>query len=312
MKRQLDDKTYMKHLLQFLNVDGLKQICRDFEIKGFSKLKKSELLEFILDSLAEEELEDLLKQKELEIISEGINLALKKINGEDRETITEINIVNPKNHEVEIIFKGFNWENGSYLSITPKNISDPERDCDCRIGSNLGFCSHFWVGFILSLKEGYFKLSDWTLTKLPDNFDELIKPLKISTLPSSSVGPGKRSLVDESSDNVTLMKFLDKSITIYEGKISEMIQKQSEFQGNVSIFFLITLEDVRLGPRISKKSDFREEDIVKVDKLQIRVSERLQEDNKLVLKDKIKVNGKLDKDNFWGIMVKNIRKVEKI
>ena len=92
MKRQLDDKTYLKHLLQFLNVDGLKQVCRDFEIKGFSKFKKSELLDFILDSIAEEELEDLIKEKELEIISDGINLALKKINGEDRETITDINI----------------------------------------------------------------------------------------------------------------------------------------------------------------------------------------------------------------------------
>lgn len=312
MKRQLDDKTYMKHLLQFLNVDGLKQICRDYDIKGFSRLKKSELIEFILDSLAEEELEDLIKQKELEIISEGINLALKKINGEDRETITEINIVNPKNHEVEIKFKGFNWETSSYLSITPKNINDPDRDCDCRIGSNLGFCSHFWVGFILSLKEGYFKLSEWTLTKLPDNFEEIVKPVKMSILSTSENGAGKRSLVDESSDNVMLMKFLDKSITIYEGNISEIVERQSEFQGNVSIYYHITLEEIRLGPRISRKSDYREEDIIQVDKLNIRVSERLQRENKLILKDKIKVNGKLDKDNFWGLMVKNIRKVEKI
>ncbi len=312
MKRKLDDKTYMKHLLQYLNVNDLKQICRDFDIKGFSKFKKSELNEFILDSLAEEELEDLLKQKELDIISDGINLALKKINGEDRETITEINIVNPNNHEIEIKFKGFNWENGSYLSITPKNIDDPERDCDCRVGSNLGFCGHFWVGFIISLKEGYFKLSDWTLTKLPDNFEELIKPLKISTQDTNSTGAGKRTIVDESSNNVTLTKFLNNSITIYEGKISEIVERESEFQGNVSVYYHITLDDVRLGPRISRKSDFREEDIVKVDTLKIRVSERLQEDNKLDLKDKIKVNGKLDKDNFWGIIVKNIRKVEKL
>ena len=312
MKRKLDDKTYMKHLLQYLNVNDLKQICRDFDIKGFSKFKKSELIEFILDSLAEEELEDLLKQKELEIISDGINQALKKINGEDRETITEINIVNPNNHELEIKFKGFNWESGSYLSIVPENIDDPERDCDCRIGSNLGFCSHFWVGFIISLKEGYFKLSDWTLTKLPDNFEDLIKPLKISIQATSSSGAGKRTIVDESSNNVTFMKFLDKSITIYEGIISEVIERQSEFQGNVTVYYHITLDDVKLGPRISRKSDFREEDIVKVDMLKIRVSERLQKDNKLDLKDKIKVNGKLDKDNFWGIIVKNIRKVEKI
>ena len=312
MKRQLDDKTYLKHLLQFLNVDGLKQVCRDFEIKGFSKFKKSELLDFILDSIAEEELEDLIKEKELEIISDGINLALKKINGEDRETITDINIVNPKNHEVEIKFKGFNWETSSYLSITPKNINDPERDCDCRIGSNLGFCSHFWVGFILSLKEGYFKLSDWTLTKLPDNFEENLKPIKISAPSTSGKGSGKRILVNESSDSGMLKNFIDKSITIYEGKISEIVERQSEFQGNISIYYHITLEEIRLGPRISRKSDFREEDIEKIDKLKIRVSERLQDENKLILGDKIKVNGKLDKDNFWGLMVKNIRKVEKI
>ncbi len=312
MKRQLDNKTYMKYLLQSLNVDKLKQICRDFEIKGFSKLKKSELIEFILDSLAEEELEEFIKQKELELISDGINSALKIIDGKERETITEIKIVNPKNHEVEIKFKGFNWETVSYLSITPENINDPERDCDCRIGSNLGFCGHFWVGFILSLKEGHFKLSDWTLTKLPDNFEELIKPIKISTSATSARGARTRSLVDESSDNVILMEFLGKSITIYEGNISEVVERQSEFQGNVSIYYHITLEDVRLGPRISRKGDYREEDIIQVDKLKIRVSEKLQKENKLKPKDKIKVNGKLDKDNFWGIMVKNIRKVEKI
>jgi len=312
MTRKLEDKTYMKYLLQFLNVDGLKQICRDFEIKGFSKLKKSELIEFILDSLAEEELVELIKQKELEIISDGINLALKKINGEDRETVTEINIVNPKNHEVEIKFKGFNWDISSYLSITPKNINDPERDCDCQIGSNLGFCAHFWVGFILSLKEGYFKLADWTLTQLPDNFEENLKPVKISKSSSSEKTAGKRSLVNESSDSATLMKFLDKSITIYEGKISEIVERQSEYQGNVSIYYHITLEEIKLGPRISRKSDYHDEDLIKVDKLKIRVSERLQNENKLQLNDKVKVNGKFGKDNFWGLMVKNIRKVEKI
>lgn len=312
MKRQLDDKTYMKYLLQSLNVDKLKQICRDFEIKGFSKFKKSELIEFILDSLAEEELEEFIKQKELELISDGINSALKIIDGGERETITEIKIVNPKNHEVEIKFKGFNWETVSYLSITAKNVNDPERDCDCRIGSNLGFCGHFWVGFILSIKEGYFKLSDWALTKLPDNFEELIKPVKISMPDTSAEGAGKRKLVDESSEGIILMNFLGKSITIYEGNILETVERQSEFQGNVSIYYHITLEDVRLGPRISRKSDYREEDIIQVDKLKIRISERLQNENKLKPKDKIKANGKLDKDNFWGIMVKNIRKVEKI
>ncbi|MFW9824498.1 MAG: Rho termination factor N-terminal domain-containing protein [Candidatus Thorarchaeota archaeon] len=312
MKRKLDDKTYLKHLLQSLNANDLKQICRDFGIKGFSRFKKAELIAFILDSLAEEELADLINQKELEIVSDGITLALKKINGEDRETIKDIKIVNPKNHEVEIRFKGFNWEIGSYLSITPDNIDDPERDCDCRIGSNLGFCSHFWVGFILSLKEGYFKLSDWNLTKLPDKFEELVKAIKIEVDTKSANGKGKISLVDESSDNVILMKFVDQSITVYEGKISEMIKRQSDFQGNISIYYHLTLEEVKLGPRISRKSDYREEDIINVDKLMLRISERLYQEKNLKLNDKISVNGKLDKDNFWGLVVKNIRKVDKL
>jgi len=169
MNREIDDRTYLKYLLQSLNADDLKQICRDLGIKGFSKFKKSELIDFILDSSAEEELKDLIQQKEEEIISSEINTAIKKINGEDRETITTIKVVNDKNHEIELQFKGFNWKSESYLAITSKNISDPERDCDCRVGSNMGFCNHFWIGFIFSLQQGYFKLSDWTLTSFTDN-----------------------------------------------------------------------------------------------------------------------------------------------
>lgn len=312
MKRQIDNKTYLNYLLQSVNVDGLKQICRDFEIKGFSRLKKSELVEFILDSLSEEEIEEFISQKELEIISDSINLAFKKINGKDRENISEIKIVNPNNHEVEISFKGFNWEVGSYLSITPENINDPERDCDCRIGSNMGLCSHFWVGFILSLKEGYFKLNEWSLTKLPDNFEELVNPVKISALISDTDGSGKISLVDESSDSAVLMKFLDTSITIYEGEITDIVERQSDFQGNITVYYHVTLKDIKLGPRITKKSDFREEDLEKFDNLKIRISEKLETEIKPKVKDRVSVNGKLVKDNFWGIMIKNIRKVQKI
>ena len=316
MKRQIDNRKYMNYLLQYLNVDDLKQICRDFEIKGYSKLKKSDLVEFILDSLSEEELEDLIKQKELEIISDGINLAFKKINGEERENISEIKIVNPKNHEIEISFKGFNWDVSSYLSITPKNINDPERDCDCRIGSNMGLCSHFWVGFILSLKEGFLNLEDWTLTKLPDDFETRVKPIKITTTDTNgkqTKSAGKISLVDESSDSAGLMKFINSSITIYEGEIEEIAQKQSEFQGNINIYYLITLKDIKFGPRIYRKGDFREEDIVNIENLLIRISEKLQNDNTLKVKDKISVNGKLEKDKFLRkMLVKNIRKIQKL
>ncbi len=240
MNREIDDRTYLKYLLQSLNADGLKQICRDFGIKGFSKFKKSELIDFVLDSLAEEEQKDLLDQKEGDIISKEINTAIKKINDEDRESITEIKVVNDKNHEIELKFKGFNWDSSSYLSITSENIHDPERDCDCRVGSNMGLCNHFWVGFIYSLKKNYFKLSDWKLTTLPKDFGKKVEKIVIKD--------GR--LINEGAASSLLARH--KRITIYGAEITDIEEKEDDFQGNVTTYYLLTLKDIEFGPQLKK------------------------------------------------------------
>jgi hypothetical protein len=311
MNRAIADRTYLKFLLQYLNVDNLKQICRDFEIKGFSKLKKLELIDFILDSLAEEEFKELLQQKELDIITDSINLAIKKINGEDRESVAEIKIVNADNHEIELLFKGFNWKVQSFLSITSKNVGNPERDCDCRIGSNMGFCSHFWIGFIYSLKQNWFKLKDWTLTVLPNDFEEKIKKIKLVEAQLGGLGEKIHEaavLIDETSSGAKLMSYLDSSITVYEGEITEILERESEFQGNITRFYVASLKDIKFGPKLKKASDFKDEDIEEVENLKLRISEKLQSENSFIKDDKISFNGKLVKDNFWGYMVKNVRK----
>jgi len=294
MNREIDDRTYLNFLLQSLNVDDLKKICRDFEIKGFSKFKKSELINFILDSLAEEELKDLLEQKEGDIISNEINTALKKINGEDRESITDIKVVNDKNHEIELKFKGFNWKSGSYLSITSENIHDPERDCDCGVGSNMGLCNHFWVGFIYSLKKNYFKLSDWKLTTLPKDFGQKVEKIVIKD--------GK--LINEGATSSLLARH--KRITIYEAEITDIEEKEDDFQGNITTYYLITLKDIEFGPQLKKKSDYRKEDIENVDKLIIRVSENLYSSDIFKLGDKITCNGGVNKDRNLGFMLKRV------
>lgn len=294
MNREIDDKTYLKYLLQSLNLDELKQTCRDFGIKGFSKFKKSELIDFILDSSAEEELTDLLQQKEGEIISSEINTAINKINGEDRESITDIKVVNDKNHEIELHFKGFNWKSGSYLSITPKNINDPERDCDCRVGSNMGFCNHFWIGFIYSLKKNYFKLSDWKTTTLPKDFEKKVEKIVIKD----------GSLINEGAVSSPLARH--NRITIYEAEITDIAEKEDDFQGNITTYYLITLKDIEFGPQLKKKSDYRKEDIENVDKLIIRVSEKLYSSDKFKLGDKIACNGGVNKDRMLGFMLKRV------
>ena len=311
--RKIDDKAYLSYLLLSLNVKELRGLCKDFFLEDCSRYtKKADLLEYILDSLSEEEHRRLLYNKELEVISKEIETALKKINGEDRESIEAIKIVSPDLHEIEILFKGFNWESTSFLSITKDNIDNPERDCDCRIGSNMGFCNHFWVGFIFSLKEGYFKVSDWTLTLLPEGFEEKIQSIKLSK-GRTAEGDGEAvSLVDESSESFLLLNHVGKSITVYEGEVEDILEKQQDFQGNITVYYVVTLKNARFGPRVQKKSDFREEDIVNIDKLKLRISENLNTEHNLKEGDKIGGNGKLTKDNFLGFIVKNIRKIEKV
>lgn len=315
MSRKIDNKTYLNYLLQSLNVDELKQICRDFSIKGFSKWKKLELIDNILSFLSDEEIAELINQKELEIISEEINLAIKKIKGEEREKISSINVKNEEEHLVEFAFKGFNWDTTSYLSITQQNIDDPERDCDCRTGSNMGLCSHFWVGFILSLKHNYFKLKDWTMTKLPEDFEELIKNIEISTIPSE--GDKKReellTLIDTKTDDAELMKYLDQSITIYNGEITQIEKKVQQFQEHETTYYLANLNNVKYGPKLKGKSDAKEEDIESIDELHIRISEKLFGEINLKEGTTITTSGKLTKDDFLKLyIVKNIRKISKI
>ena len=312
MSRKIDNRKFLSYLLQYLNVEDLKQICRDFNIKGYSKLKKSELIEFVLDSLSEEEIRDLIHQKEMDIITDGINIALKKIKGEDRERINNIKIVNPDYHEIEILFKGMNWETKSYLSITEKNIQNPERDCDCRIGSNMGFCNHFWVGFIFSLKKQWFDLDDWNLTILPDDFKQNLEDIELIINEEENAKP-TFSLIDTGSENFHLIENIDKSITIYQGEIINLEEKQQDFQGNITTYYIVNLNDVRLGPKIQKKSDFHEEDIVNVESINLRVSDKLQQENDLKPGDKVKCNGKLTKDTFLRMfIVKNIRNIEQL
>ena len=311
--RNMDDRTYLGYLLLSLNVKELKQIGKDFYLDGYSRYtKKVELLEFILDSMSEEEHRRLLYNKEMEIISRDIDTAIKKIGGEDRETIADVKIVNEDNHEIEIKFKGFSWESVSYLSITQENIDNPERDCDCRIGSNMGFCNHFWVGFILSVKNCYFNISDWTLTKLPDDFEERLESISLQVSEGESSAGKSVKVIDEGSESGILGALMNQSVRVYEGEVTEVIQRQSEFQDAITIYYHVSLTNVRVGPRVTKKSDYREEDLIDTENLKLRISDKLQEEHSLKENDKIAVNGKLVTDNFWGIMVKNIRKVENL
>lgn len=322
MTDKIDDKKYLKYLYQSLNLDDLKLACKNLGIKGYSKYKKAELVDFFIDSISEEEIANILNNEEIKIISAEIDSAINKINGTDprRETISAIRIKNPDRHEVEIDFKGFNWETSSYLSITEDNLADPDRDCDCRVGSEGGLCPHFWVGFIFSLKQHFFNLDDWIMTKLPEDLEDRIKTINISTSSlgdeaqkgAGGVAAGSISMVDKSSASSKISKFLDSRVTIYEGLINKITERQSDFQGHVTKYYILGLENVKIGPQLERKSDYDENAIEEIPKLNIRASDKNFEQLSLTEGEKVTCNGTLSKDNYWDILLKRVSKLKKV
>jgi len=86
--------TYLKRLFQTTTADDLKQICRDHNIKGFSTKRKSGLVKLVLTSLSEEELKEVVNEKEEKWISKGIDCAFNIINSPMANRFKTFRIVN--------------------------------------------------------------------------------------------------------------------------------------------------------------------------------------------------------------------------
>ncbi|GAI87700.1 unnamed protein product, partial [marine sediment metagenome] len=174
-KRKISENKYLKYLLNSLETSELKNICTNYNIQNFSKLERNSLINLIRTSLSDEEERDVINNLNVTFILKAIKKAFNTLEAKERD-INSIKIVDKKTNEIEFRFKG---RPHFYISITSDNIDNPDRECNCSIGANMGFCDHFWVGVIYSLKKGYFDESDWTLTPLPDNLMDNLAQLKL-------------------------------------------------------------------------------------------------------------------------------------
>jgi hypothetical protein len=294
-RRKVDDRTFLNYLLQSLSVEDVKQVCRDFDIRGFSRYSRSPLINFTLHSLSEEEVREVISHLELSIISKGIDLAIKKISYMDREYIESIRVVNKRNHEIELKFKGFNWETGSYVAINPTTLVDPERDCDCRIGANNGLCSHFWIGFIYSLKAGYFKLSEWTLTLLPPDIKKKLQLIKLITTES-----GEKRLINEQADNTFIIENLNSKVSIHEAELSQFDRRQYTWEFKIVTYYLNMVKNVKIS------TSNKPEDIKEITSLLVRFSENMYNTHNLERCKKVQFTGQIHNDPYLGLMVKNV------
>ncbi len=102
--------------------DDLKEICRDHKIKGFSTKKKSGLVELVLSSLSEEELKDVVNEKERQWIAKGIDSAFTMINSPMANMFKTFRIVNKEAGDFEMDFEWYKEHSKAFICITNKNI----------------------------------------------------------------------------------------------------------------------------------------------------------------------------------------------
>lgn len=282
---------YKKRLLSTATSEDLKQVCRDYKIKGFSSKKKAELVEFVSVSLSDEEFAKVAEENEEKWISKVMDNTFELIESSFANTFKTFKVVNEDASEVEMEFEWFKEPSSAYVKITNRNIDNPEFDCDCPIGSNGGFCRHFWLGFIFSLKKGYFDLSNWKLIALPESFTTRIKNIEIVQSKSGSIFLASKS-------NSLLQEHVDSEIMIREGTIESFEKKSYTYEDSEVEYYLVYLKNVDIGDEL-------------IDTMQIRLSSRLFKETALKKGDVINFEGKLVRDQFLGLIVKFINEVSK-
>lgn len=148
--------------LQRLNAHKLKEILKQFKIKGFSKLKKDELVEFTVEKLSESELERKLEEFEIE----ELESRFKKGNKYNEELNDNLEL---KTTDIEIIGifqwpdspEGFHFDS-TVCKIQNYKSQNPSFGCTCADARiKHFFCAHLWATLLRSLKTGIFKQEDW-------------------------------------------------------------------------------------------------------------------------------------------------------
>ena len=181
-KRKVEDREYLEYLVQTLIKKELLSLCQRFGKNGYSKLIRYQLINLILENFHEEELKEAIAIVEKKVIDKEFNEALRTINKKKKERVREVEILAPRSRRFKIHYSGSYYE--SNLTVNKRVLDNPTKSCNCQDRSDKGLCRHFWIGIIFALKKGYFKLSDWTMTYLPDNFENRIENIEIKEIDS--------------------------------------------------------------------------------------------------------------------------------
>jgi hypothetical protein len=164
--------TIIKNWNEYCKANDLKESM----IRGYSKFKKDELIDFILSSLADEEKQNILANIQESYIDELFKIAKDYIEGNaERE---KLQTIKPLKNGLKLEFKGWQWENETVIELSKDNTMT-YYNCSCRTGQMGGFCPHLFTGILTLINDEKFNLERFPFA-IPAASLELIEALKIN------------------------------------------------------------------------------------------------------------------------------------
>ncbi len=156
----MQDSDLIELILHAFPLEDLKELCREHNLKGFSRFKKADLVPFIKTSLSEEELTKVLSTQGQVVLDKTVELAVAIATGKEiREKLREVTDVAGV---VTIDFKGLQWTQTTTVKEPLKGELMPSWTCTCRTAQDGGVCPHFFIAAV-SLNQ----LHGWSLDSLP-------------------------------------------------------------------------------------------------------------------------------------------------
>ncbi|MBN1214116.1 MAG: toll/interleukin-1 receptor domain-containing protein [Candidatus Lokiarchaeota archaeon] len=171
----MSQKISKKEKLEYLNFRTflfsitalkVKEILHDYnestkeneeKIKGYSKLKKEELITLLDSTISEKRKEQIYREHESEFVNDLMNKGIELISGENRvETIQNAAIIGGGNGYT-VWYKG---KYGSHKSSLQINNDTIDRDCDCKIGKPGGLCLHQMAIYLMLISKNVLNVDD--------------------------------------------------------------------------------------------------------------------------------------------------------
>ncbi|MHA1232013.1 MAG: hypothetical protein ACTSPQ_15350 [Candidatus Helarchaeota archaeon] len=317
--RDLDLDSRLKIFLGSRNLSQIKELIREYNdeckaedkkekmIKGYSKFKKAELIDFLINALDEEYKEKLLKRIEKRCIEDLFNQGLALLKGKGApEKLKKAEEFEGLESGYNFIFEGFSWQTETDLILTDDNMIDDFR-CDCRYAQSGGLCQHFFAGLIYLIKNnivdpeslGVFFIID------KDKLDK-IDDAEIKLKREESDEEYEYKIENEPSIEEVAMSNEKGNVGIKDGIVTFIEERKSYYQDKENVWYLLKLENGMCYDPTDKEAE-----LIPFERILARISKRLKEENDIKEGDKVSLKGTLQDSKYYGLMLKNIRKIIK-